>query len=124
MARWRSGDAADCKSVHPGSIPGHVAAQDIYKLGKLVNAGRADDLAERRDPIVVALGLDDLRTVLLTPHRAELEDRKGLTVQPAAGLPEQHRTGRLELDQNSDESEERREEQQSAARDQNIHRSF
>ena len=22
MATWRSGDAADCKSAHPGSIPG------------------------------------------------------------------------------------------------------
>ena len=22
LATWRSGDAADCKSVHPGSIPG------------------------------------------------------------------------------------------------------
>ncbi len=25
MARWRSGDAADCKSVHPGSIPGRAS---------------------------------------------------------------------------------------------------
>ena len=25
-ARWRSGDAEDCKSLHPGSIPGRASS--------------------------------------------------------------------------------------------------
>jgi hypothetical protein len=25
MASWRSGDAEDCKSLHPGSIPGEAS---------------------------------------------------------------------------------------------------
>ena len=29
LATWRSGDAADCKSVHPGSIPG-VASKTFF----------------------------------------------------------------------------------------------
>ena len=30
MAPWRSGDAADCKSVYPGSIPGGTS-NNIFK---------------------------------------------------------------------------------------------
>ena len=34
MATWRSGDAADCKSVHPGSIPG-VASNPPKNLSNI-----------------------------------------------------------------------------------------
>ena len=29
MAPWRSGDAADCKSVYPGSIPGGASNEIV-----------------------------------------------------------------------------------------------
>ena len=35
MATWRSGDAADCKSVYPGSIPG-VASSDFGLLPAII----------------------------------------------------------------------------------------
>ncbi len=31
MATWRSGDASDCKSAYPGSIPG--VASTLYPFG-------------------------------------------------------------------------------------------
>ena len=33
-ARWRSGDVEDCKSSHPGSIPGR--ASNLYIIGTTV----------------------------------------------------------------------------------------
>ena len=52
----------------------HVAAQNINKLGKLVDAGLADDLAERREPIVVALGLAlAIQAFLIKPYRIPSE---------------------------------------------------
>ena len=36
MARWRSGDAADCKSVYAGSIP---ARASIFLLPEMSNVG-------------------------------------------------------------------------------------
>lgn len=32
-ARWRSGDAEDCKSLHPGSIPGRASTKFSVKDG-------------------------------------------------------------------------------------------
>ena len=29
-ARWRSGDAEDCKSLHPGSIPGRASIPGVF----------------------------------------------------------------------------------------------
>jgi hypothetical protein len=31
MATWRSGDAADCKSAYPGSIPGVASKRQVLK---------------------------------------------------------------------------------------------
>src|SRR5262245_13865259 len=48
MATWRSGDAADCKSAHPGSIPG-VASTQSLKILRKPNAAYAEHVtnAER-----------------------------------------------------------------------------
>lgn len=37
MARWQSGDAADCKSVYAGSIP--TRASNISDNDSLISAG-------------------------------------------------------------------------------------
>ncbi len=39
-ATWRSGDAADCKSAYPGSIPG-VASSKINKLAAIASLGKS-----------------------------------------------------------------------------------
>jgi hypothetical protein len=35
MASWRSGDAEDCKSLYPGSIPGEASKKLINKINDL-----------------------------------------------------------------------------------------
>ena len=38
LARWRSGDVTDCKSVNPGSIPGRASRmrnQRVLPLGRV-----------------------------------------------------------------------------------------
>jgi hypothetical protein len=45
-ATWRSGDAADCKSVYPGSIPG-VASNFLTRYSKDFLAGVDEGLAWR-----------------------------------------------------------------------------
>ena len=65
-ATWRSGDAADCKSAYPGSIPGVASkhfptiCQRIRALTELAQAGVRDTFRERNErcerplvPIVV-----------------------------------------------------------------------
>src|SRR5690554_4210951 len=61
-AMWRSGDAADCKSVYPGSIPGvasksHFPRIDIRKTDavrlRLVQMSRAGFPHRRRQPFEV-----------------------------------------------------------------------
>ena len=38
MALWRSGDAADCKSVYAGSIPTSASNFSFARMAKLVDA--------------------------------------------------------------------------------------
>ena len=40
-ARWRSGDAADCKSVHPGSIPGRASTSCLPNRQSNVDGTRS-----------------------------------------------------------------------------------
>ena len=49
---WRSGDAADCKSVHPGSIPGGTSRQPPQFLKRLApdRAALAPGLSPVRKP--------------------------------------------------------------------------
>ena len=64
MARWRSGDAADCKSVHPGSIP-----------------GRASTASRRSIPLII------LARVFSRASSADLGDGRGSRKTPTSSRP-------------------------------------
>ena len=56
-ATWRSGDAADCKSAHPGSIPGVASSQFFLRLqgpngGSRSFPRRHSDTLFRQRPLV------------------------------------------------------------------------
>ena len=35
MARWQSGDAADCKSVYAGSIPTRASISQVFQMKRI-----------------------------------------------------------------------------------------
>ena len=42
--------------MRPGADDAHFALQDVDQLGKLVEAGAAQELSDARDPLVIATG--------------------------------------------------------------------
>src|SRR5439155_7934478 len=57
----------------------------------------------------------------VTLHRAELPNHVWLATEADPQLPVEHRTVRFELDERSDESEQRREHHQAGSRQQQVH---
>ena len=56
LAPWRSGYAADCKSVHPGSIPGGASKASLTQTLRRTadSMARNDCLEGDRDSVLVA----------------------------------------------------------------------
>src|SRR5512137_1991732 len=87
MASWRSGDAADCKSVHPGSIPGEASNIHRSKRPMTISARTA----EPRDYLKGATG--DWEIVIgLEVHAQVLSKSKLFSGASAAfgGEPNDH----------------------------------
>jgi hypothetical protein len=62
MASWRSGDAEDCKSLYPGSIPGEASIRTFNDIDKLSADERAKSALYLRasrcfEPLWFAVGL-------------------------------------------------------------------
>ena len=88
----------------------HLPEQDIDELRKLVDAGRAERPADSRHAGIVAGGLNDQVTILGNRHRAELEDPEHVVVPAIAPLAEENRAATVELDRQSDQQQQRRDE--------------
>src|SRR5690606_34009397 len=78
----------------------HVAEEHVKQLWKLVDAGCANELANTCDAwILPPRGDGPDRVRGFAPHRSELENGELTTSLSDANLPEKHRSGALELNQ-------------------------
>ena len=87
----------------------HVAVQNIDELGQLVDIPFAEKMANRRDPLVTFGRLTHVQTIFGCRHRPKLNDPEHLLIEAVAALQKKHRTGAAELDEYSDDDEQRRE---------------
>ena len=88
----------------------HAALQHVDELGQFVQRVLAQEGADAGDPGIALLRLADLFAVFAHAHGAELVDQDLLAVEPVAALLEYHRPGRIQLDGNGDEQQQRRDE--------------
>src|SRR3954471_13883372 len=78
----------------------HFATQHIQELRKFIDARPAEPTAQPRDSLVIASCLLHLGPPLHYRHGSELEDPEFLVVKAIAKLGKEHRSSRIELDQN------------------------
>ena len=114
--------ARDLRALRPGSDDGHVALQDVDKLGQLVQAAGADKVAHRRDARVPVAGGKPRDAVLLrvNTHRAELDDLKLPAVLREAHLLVKDRAAVVGLDQDGRQQEKGTQHNEAEKRDEDI----
>ena len=99
----------------------HLAAQYVEQLRQFVDAGRADDAADTRDPVVVATGrAPALQVARLDAHAAKLVHQEQAVAVADALLAEEDRATAVELDRNRDDQQQRREKCQRDRRQQHV----
>src|SRR5438045_3672086 len=78
----------------PGADQGHVAFEDIHKLRQFIEAQQAEDLADRRDAVVVPLnGLRRTGVSTIEVQCTELEYVERFVVETKPLLLEQDGAG-------------------------------
>ena len=87
--------------------PAHLAAQDIDKLGKFIQAAPAQEPSHPGDAGVPVCGPLGAAAFGIPPHGAELEDLEEAAVEPHARLAVEDRPGRGELHEDRGRDEER-----------------
>jgi hypothetical protein len=87
----------------------HVAAHDIQELGQFVEAGATKQPAYSGKTRIALLSLREGAARLQNPHCAEFVDEEDTLPQPIPFLPEKHWPATIDLDQESDEEENRKE---------------
>ena len=112
---------------HPGprADNAHVALEDIEQLRDLVQSPFAQPAPDRRDAIIV-LGYSRPIPDRFSSdhHRAEFVTTKLLPIPSHTILHEQDRAAIIQLDRQRNQSDERREQKQSAGSDDKIKESF
>jgi hypothetical protein len=93
----------------------HVPDEHVPQLGKLVQAGRAQQSADRGRAFRVGLA-----RVRRRAHSAELRDRERHPVATCTGLSEQHGSALLHPDGDRDGEQERRADDETEPGDQDI----
>ena len=90
----------------------HRAAQHVDQLGQLIELVAPQPLARAGDAGIA--GHRQLRRAagLHRRHRAEFEDTKMVAAAPHPHLAEEHRPGRVQLDQQRQQQQQRRQQQQ------------
>jgi hypothetical protein len=87
-------------------------------LGKFVEPGLAKERTEPSNAVIVVAGIDV--TFGRIAHRAKLSDRKDASSEADALLPEDYLSAALEKDGRRDENEQRKQQNESGARDADI----
>ena len=90
----------------------HAPLQHIDELGQLVQGILAQEGADAGDAVIAPLRLPDLFAVLAHAHGAELVHQDFFAIQSVAALLEYDRPGRVQLDGDGDEQQQRRDQGQ------------
>ncbi len=100
----------------------HVAEQDVPHLGELVERGRPEEAAERRETPFVGQQLAG--GVPLVGHRPELHHAERLRAEAGPLLDEEHRRAELKAHEDRDHEQERREADEPAGREDDVERAL
>ena len=90
----------------------HAPLQHVDELGQLIERGPAQEGADAGDAGIALARLADRLAVLAHAHRAELVDEDLLAVEAVAALLEDDGAGRIQLDGEGDEQQQRRDQHQ------------
>ena len=86
----------------------HLATQDIQQLRQFIDIGLAQHPPDAGHARIVAHGLAKfIVRIVESRHAAKFQNPNGLVVEPKTRLLKQHRTSRVELDQNGNHDEQR-----------------
>lgn len=106
--------------VRTGTDDTHVATEDIDELGKLVDAGLAEETTETGDAGIMGGGLERVGLIVHT-HTAELETGESLSVISCAGLTEKDGAGIGEFrDQSNDGKEDGKDSDEEETGEENV----
>jgi hypothetical protein len=116
---------ARAKCVRARADDAHVALEDVQQLRQFVDAGTADDLADARDPIVVARRRARTCAVaVVNAHAAELHQAEHLVAATDPDLAEEDRAARIDLHRQRDQDPDRHERHQRAASEYHVEAAF
>ncbi|MNZ83638.1 hypothetical protein D3C78_1023710 [compost metagenome] len=82
---------------------GHVAKQHVDELRQFVQRSPANECPHFGNAVVVARGLDHIRTIFHHPHAAELPHLDRTAIDAITLLPEEHRPRRAEFHRRGNE---------------------
>ena len=98
--------------MRAGADDAHASLQDIDELGQFIERILAQEGADAGDAGIALVRLADRLAIFAHPHRAEFIDQDFFAIEAVAALLENDGAGRIQLDGEGDEQQQRRDQHQ------------